>query len=109
MGGAIYNDSSTNEGMTIILSELAQNALQYGGGGNVEIILLELDGAFAIAVTVRDSGPGIVDLDLAMTPGYSTGGTMGLGLSGAKNLVDDFKISTAQGQGTSVTVIKFKG
>ena len=88
--------------------ELAQNALKYGGGGEAEITLPELCDASSVIVTVRDSGPGIVNLDLAMTPGYSTSGTMGLGLSGAQKLADDFKISTSPGQGTSVTIVKFR-
>lgn len=87
-------------------SELAQNALQHGGGGEAEITLSELHEALAVTVTVRDSGPGIANLDLAMTPGYSTGGTSGLGLSGARNLADEFKIFTSHDQGTSVTVVK---
>jgi serine/threonine-protein kinase RsbT len=60
-----------------------------------------------IRIVFADQGPGIADLDLAFTDGYTTGGGLGLGLSGARRLVDEFDIETAPGQGTSITVTKW--
>jgi serine/threonine-protein kinase RsbT len=88
-------------------SELARNTLVYGGGGTVEVERVENGRRPGIRIVFADQGPGIVDLDLALTDGYTTGGGLGLGLSGARRLVDEFDINTAVGQGTSVTVTKW--
>jgi serine/threonine-protein kinase RsbT len=88
-------------------SELARNTLVYGGGGTVEVERVENGRRTGIRIVFADQGPGIVDLDLALTDGYTTGGGMGLGLSGARRLVDEFDIDTAVGQGTSITVTKW--
>jgi serine/threonine-protein kinase RsbT len=88
-------------------SELARNTLVYGGGGTVEIARLDNGRRNGIRIVFADEGPGIPDLDLALTDGYTTGGGLGLGLSGARRLVDEFQIDTAVGQGTSITVIKW--
>ena len=88
-------------------SELARNTLVYGGGGTVEVQRVENGRRSGIKIVFADQGPGIVDLDLALTDGYTTGGGMGLGLSGARRLVDEFDINTAVGQGTSITVTKW--
>jgi serine/threonine-protein kinase RsbT len=88
-------------------SELARNTLVYGGGGTVEVHRVENGRRSGIRIVFRDEGPGIPDLDLALTDGYTTGGGLGLGLSGARRLVDEFDIDTAVGQGTSVTVTKW--
>ena len=88
-------------------SELARNTLVYGGGGVVEVDRVENGRRSGIRISFVDQGPGIPDLDLALSDGYTTGGGLGLGLSGARRLVDEFDINTAVGQGTSVTVTKW--
>jgi serine/threonine-protein kinase RsbT len=88
-------------------SELARNTLVYGGGGTVEVARVENGRRSGIRIVFADRGPGIVDLDLALTDGYTTGSGLGLGLSGARRLVDEFDIQTAVGQGTSITVTKW--
>jgi serine/threonine-protein kinase RsbT len=88
-------------------SELARNTLVYGGGGTVEVSRVDNGRRHGIRIVFADQGPGIADLDLAFTDGYTTGGGLGLGLSGARRLVDEFHIDTAAGQGTSITVTKW--
>jgi serine/threonine-protein kinase RsbT len=88
-------------------SELARNTLVYGGGGTVEVSRVDNGRRQGIRIVFSDDGPGIADLDLAFTDGYTTGGGLGLGLSGARRLVDEFDIDTTVGQGTSITVIKW--
>lgn len=88
-------------------SELARNTLVYGGGGSVEISLVDSDRRHGVRIMFADRGPGIADVDLALTDGYTTGGGLGLGLSGARRLVDEFEIDTQWGQGTRVTVTKW--
>src|SRR3569623_241273 len=82
-------------------SELARNTLVYGGGGSVEVSRVDHGRRQGIRIVFTDDGPGIADLDLALTDGYTTGGGLGLGLSGARRLVDEFDIVTAAGQGTT--------
>ncbi|PKW18183.1 ATP-binding protein [Saccharopolyspora spinosa] len=87
-------------------SELARNTLMYGGGGTATATLDEAPGGPArLRITFRDAGPGISDVDLALQDGYSTGGGLGLGLSGARRLADEFGIETGPGAGTAVTVV----
>jgi serine/threonine-protein kinase RsbT len=88
-------------------SELARNTLVYGGGGSVEVFRIDNGRRQGIRIVFADRGPGIADLDLALTDGYTTGGGLGLGLSGARRLVDEFDIDTAVGQGTTITVTKW--
>ena len=88
-------------------SELARNTLVYGGGGTVEVNRTDNGRRQGIRIVFADQGPGIADLDLAFTDGYTSGGGLGLGLSGARRLVDEFVIDTAVGQGTTITVTKW--
>ena len=88
-------------------SELARNTLVYGGGGTVEVGRVQNGRRSGIQIVFTDQGPGIADIDLALTDGYTTGGGLGLGLSGARRLVDEFDIETAVGRGTSITVTKW--
>lgn len=88
-------------------SELARNTLVYGGGGAVEVGRVDNGRRQGIRIVFADQGPGIADLDLALTDGYTTGGGLGLGLSGARRLVDEFEIDTAVGRGTTITVTKW--
>lgn len=88
-------------------SELARNTLVYGGGGTVEVSTADNGRRRGVRIVFADTGPGIADLELALTDGYTTGNGLGLGLSGARRLVDEFDITTAPGQGTTVTVTKW--
>ncbi|GGN48100.1 serine/threonine-protein kinase RsbT [Actinoplanes campanulatus] len=88
-------------------SELARNTLVYGGGGEAEVSRVHNDRRAGIRIVFADQGPGIADLDLALTDGYTTGGGLGLGLSGARRLVDEFEIDTEPGKGTTITVVKW--
>ena|SRR5687768_10059198 len=88
-------------------SELARNTLVYGGGGTVEVTRVQNGRRCGIRIVFADQGPGIADLDLALTDGYTTGGGLGLGLSGARRLVDEFAIDTAVGRGTTISVTKW--
>ncbi len=89
-------------------SEIARNTLDYGKGGSM--LLEELrDGLKAgVRLTFEDQGPGIPDIDRAMTDGYTSGNGMGLGLGGTKRLVDAFDIVSAPGAGTRITITKWK-
>jgi serine/threonine-protein kinase RsbT len=89
-------------------SELARNALVHGGGGlaRVEVVTSAL-GKNGIRIGFSDEGPGIADVDLALTDGWSSGAGLGLGLSGARRLVDEFELTSKPGSGTSVTVVKW--
>lgn len=88
-------------------SELARNTLVYGGGGEAVVTVVDNGRRRGVRIVFSDQGPGIADLDLALTDGYTTGGGLGLGLSGARRLVDEFDIQTAAGEGTRITVTKW--
>jgi serine/threonine-protein kinase RsbT len=88
-------------------SELARNNLIYGGGG--EMIMETLNGPrVGLRISFVDRGPGIANIELAMRDGYTTGAGLGLGLGGAKRLVNEFDIDTRAGEGTRVTITKWK-
>jgi len=89
------------------VSELTRNVLLYAGKGEIVIELLENNTKRGLKITVSDKGPGIPDLDLATTDGYSTSKGLGKGLSGTKKLMDDFSIRTEVGKGTEVVIIKW--
>jgi serine/threonine-protein kinase RsbT len=89
-------------------SELARNTLVYGGGGLVKVAVLDRDRRPGVRVEFVDEGPGIADVDQAMTDGWTSGSGLGLGLSGAKRLVDEFDLATQPDQGTTVRVTKWK-
>jgi serine/threonine-protein kinase RsbT len=86
-------------------SELSRNALDYGGGGKAELQVLRHGPRCGVRLIVEDDGPGIVDVGLALTDGYSTGGGMGLGLAGARRLVDEFELWSEVGVGSCVTIV----
>ena len=87
-------------------SELARNTLVYGGGGRAELAILAREGRRGVRAVFHDEGPGIPDVQQALTDGYTTGGGLGLGLSGARRLVDEFDLDTVPGACTRVTVVK---
>ena len=89
-------------------SELARNALIYGGGGAARLESIEDNGRRGLRVTFEDQGPGIADVEAAMRDGYTTGSGLGLGLGGAKRLVNEFDLWTAIGQGTRVAITRWK-
>jgi len=89
-------------------SELARNVLDYGGGGEAHLHMVERDNKRGITVVFIDQGPGIADVEQALSDGFTSGGGMGLGLGGAKRLSDEFHIETAVGQGTKITITKWK-
>lgn len=94
--------------MVTAASELARNTLRYGGGGEVRICILSNGFERGLHVVFSDRGPGIANVELAMSDGYTTGGGLGLGLGGAKRLVDEFGIDTRPGEGTTVRITKWK-
>jgi serine/threonine-protein kinase RsbT len=89
-------------------SEIARNTVDYGGGGVLRIEALRDGQRRGVRLTFTDQGPGIPDLELAMKDGYTTGGGLGLGLSGAKRLSNEFDITSTPGQGTVVTLARWK-
>ncbi|MFF8833045.1 ATP-binding protein [Streptomyces sp. NPDC015131] len=88
-------------------SELARNAYVHGGGGVLEIETLTRSGRRGLRLTVRDQGPGIADLDQALTDGFTTGGGLGHGLGGAQRLMHDFEVRSTPGEGTAVVVTRW--
>jgi len=89
-------------------SELARNTVKHGRGGSVRVESLEQSGRRGVRLAFVDSGPGIPDLALAMTDGWRSGGGLGLRLSGAKRLSNEFEISSTPGIGTRVTITRWK-
>jgi serine/threonine-protein kinase RsbT len=89
-------------------SELARNALDYGGGGEFRIDALQNDRRRGLRLTFSDQGPGIADPEQAMKDGFTTGGGLGLGLGGAKRLANEFTIDSRLGEGTTVTIVRWK-
>lgn len=94
--------------MVTAASELARNTLRYGGGGHAEIEVLSKSGRNGLQLRFIDRGPGIANVDLALTDGYTTGGGLGLGLTGARRLCDEFELDTEVGRGTTVAITKWK-
>jgi serine/threonine-protein kinase RsbT len=94
--------------MVTAASELARNALIYGGGGLMKWDLLSDGARQGLRLQFADEGPGIPNLELAMTDGWTSGSGLGMGLTGAKRLVNDFEIDTRVGGGTRVTITRWK-
>ena len=93
------------------ISEIARNITTYADGGRGEVLIdlvRDARGRRGVRVVARDDGPGIEDLDRALTDGYTTGGGLGLGLSGARRLMDEFDLWTKVGEGTVVTAVKWE-
>ena len=89
------------------VSELARNTVVYGGGGDMDWEVIEEAGRVGLRLVFRDEGPGIADVKLALTDGWTSGGGLGLGLTGARRLVDEFELDTTPGQGTRVTITRW--
>jgi serine/threonine-protein kinase RsbT len=94
--------------MVTATSELARNTLVHGGGGQMRWEIIEEGVKRGLRLHFEDQGPGIPDLNLALTDGWTSGGGMGLGLPGSKRLVHDFDVRSAPGAGTRVTITRWK-
>ena len=90
-------------------SELARNTLDYGGGGTVNVEVVENGTRRGVRLVFEDSGPGIPNIELALKDGFTTGSGMGLGLGGAKRLSHEFDIQSEVGRGTRVSIVRWKG
>lgn len=89
-------------------SELARNAIVYGGGGSATLEMLVETVRKGLRIVFEDKGPGIPDVELALRDGFTTGGGLGLGLGGARRLVNEFVIDSKPGQGTRIAVTRWK-
>jgi serine/threonine-protein kinase RsbT len=89
-------------------SELGRNTMQHGGGGQMLVEVISDGIRKGVRLIFEDTGPGIADIALAMKDGYSTGGGLGLGLSGAKRLSNEFAITSAPGAGTRIVITRWK-
>jgi serine/threonine-protein kinase RsbT len=89
-------------------SELARNALDYGGGGEVRIETLQKGAVRGLRLTFEDKGPGIENIEEALTDGFTTGRGLGIGLGGARRLSDEFEIHSVAGQGTRIVIARWK-
>lgn len=89
------------------VSELARNTMVYGGGGDMDWQILDENSRIGLRLVFRDEGPGIPDIKLAMTDGWTSGSGLGLGLTGAKRLVEEFELETTPGKGTRITITRW--
>ena len=89
-------------------SELARNTLDYGGGGEVTVEVLEQGGRRGLRLTFEDKGPGIADIEQALKDGFTSGKGMGLGLGSAKRLSNEFSIASKPGEGTKIIIARWK-
>jgi serine/threonine-protein kinase RsbT len=90
------------------ISEVARNIISYANTGEILLGLATKDGHPGLSVVAQDHGPGIPDIDQAMQDGFSTGKSLGLGLPGARRLMDEFEIVSAPGKGTTITMHKWR-
>ena len=105
---ALALDWSIRRKLLTASSELARNAIDYAGGGTVRIELVQTDRKSGIRLIFEDHGPGISDIDLALKDGYTSGHGMGLGLGGAKRLSHEFEIASKPGEGTRISIVRWK-
>lgn len=100
----------TGSNLTLIataISELARNIFEYAGTGEIVVNVIERKLRRGVLVCARDQGPGIPDIELALRGGWSSSGSLGMGLSGARRLMDEFEIESVVGKGTTVKAIKW--
>lgn len=107
LSASIGMHSSDQALLATAISELARNIVQYAGRGEILLSIVESRGQTGVEVISRDNGPGILDIGLAMQDGFSTGGSLGLGLPGSKRLVDEFEIASEPGKGTTIILKKW--
>jgi serine/threonine-protein kinase RsbT len=106
LAGALELTSTDQTLLATAISEVARNITTYAKRGEVQLsVIRDSDGRRGIRVIARDEGPGIENVDMAMRDGFTTGEGLGLGLPGARRLVDDFVLETAPGKGTTVTLV----
>ena len=108
MGAGLGFSSTDLTLLATAISEVARNITTYAGTGEVSLRVLRERGREGIEVVASDEGPGIEDVELALQDGYTTGNGLGLGLPGARRLVDEFAIDTAPGAGTRVRLVKWR-
>ena len=89
-------------------SELARNTVVYGGGGLLQMEILNTSGRCGVKLVFEDKGPGIPDIEMALRDGYTSGGGLGMGLGGARRLSNEFEIQSKVGQGTRIAITKWK-
>jgi serine/threonine-protein kinase RsbT len=94
--------------MVTAASELARNTLDYGGGGTMHLEVLNENPRKGLRLIFEDKGPGIPDIQMALKDGFTTGNGLGLGLGGSRRLVNDFDIQSRPGEGTKVTIARWK-
>jgi serine/threonine-protein kinase RsbT len=112
----VARELATAQGLSLVdqtkivtaASELARNTLDHGGGGTVRLEAINSEARRGLRLTFEDQGPGIPDVELALKDGYTTGGGLGLGLSGAKRLSNEFEIVSRVGEGTRVMIARWK-
>ena len=109
MGGELGFTSTDLTLLATAISEVARNIVEYAKEGEISIAPVGNGTVRGLQIVARDQGPGIVDLDTAMRDGYSTSKSLGMGLPGAKRLMDQFEISSAIGEGTTITMTKWIG
>jgi serine/threonine-protein kinase RsbT len=108
LAGEVELSSTDQTLLATAISEVARNITAYAKRGEVVLsVIHDNDGRRGIRVIARDQGPGIEDLELALQDGYTSGNGLGLGLPGARRLVDDFAIESEPGRGTTVTLVKW--
>ena len=107
LAAALELTSTDQTLLATAISEVARNITTYATRGEVLLSIVRAEGREGIRVVARDDGPGIENLDLAMQDGYTSGGGLGLGLPGARRLVDEFDIETGPSEGTTVTLVKW--
>jgi serine/threonine-protein kinase RsbT len=94
--------------MVTAASELARNTLDHGHGGSCTVEIVQNGTRVGLRLVFEDKGPGIPDVELALKDGYTTGSGLGLGLGGSRRLVSEFEIQTVPGEGTRITVVRWK-
>lgn len=100
--------SSTDQALlATAISEIARNIVTYAGSGSVTLRIVDAGARRGVTVIAKDEGPGIPDVELALRDGYSTGKSLGLGLPGARRIMDDFELESTVGVGTTVTMTKW--
>ncbi len=108
MGAALGFSSTDLTLLATAISEVARNITSYAGTGEVAVRVVRERGREGIEVVASDEGPGIADVELALQDGFTTGNGLGLGLPGARRLVDDFELDTRPGAGTRVRLVKWR-
>ncbi len=107
MAGALGFSRTDQTLIAAAVSEIARNIVVYAGVGDVLLRTARGDGRLGLLVVASDEGPGIADLERALTDGYSTVGSLGVGLPGARRLMDSLEVDSAVGKGTVVTMVKW--